>query len=159
MQRRFFTPLFTLVILILVSSTGTLPASAQTSGSLTTIGERFTEVEPNDSPAQATPIAPGVVRGSLFPANDWDYYSFSATAGDRLYALTMTSASASSSTDSVLELYGPDGTTLIEHDNDDGSFSSNASSIAGAVLPTTGTYYLRVRHNQATGQLFPYDLY
>ena len=67
-------------------------------------------------------------------------------AGDRVYAAVMTAFSAGSSTDSQLSLIGSDGTTVIEFDDDNGSLGALSSSIAGAVIPTTGTYYLKVNH-------------
>ncbi len=104
------------------------------------------EVEPNGTTATATPIASGniVVRAPLFPNGDVDFYSFTANAGDRIYAATMTSFSAGNSTDSQLTLLASDGTTVIEFDDDNGSFAGLSSSIAGAVIPTTGTYFLKV---------------
>ncbi|MDC8011441.1 beta strand repeat-containing protein [Tahibacter soli] len=59
----------------------------------------------------------------------------------------------------MLELYASDGTTILEGDEDDGSFGTLSSSIAGTTLATAGTYYLRVKHNSATAQLRPYHLY
>jgi subtilisin-like proprotein convertase family protein len=121
----------------------------------------FSEVEPNGTPADATAL-PGndtVAVGNVFPSGDLDYFSFSGNAGDRVYAATMTSFSASGSVDSYLTLFGTDGTTVIEFDNDDGSFGTTSSSIAGATLPASGTYYLQVRHNSATSQLRPYRLH
>lgn len=120
------------------------------------------EAEPNNTVATATPIGRSVkVRASsIFPNGDIDYYSFQATAGDRVYAGTMTSFSAGSSTDSVLTLYASDGTTVIEADNDNGSFAALSSSIAGATIPTTGTYYLRVNDFTAgTTSERPYELW
>ena len=54
------------------------------------------EVEPNGTTATATPLAGTnlVARAALFPNGDIDFYSFSATAGDRVYAAVMTSFSA-----------------------------------------------------------------
>ncbi len=121
----------------------------------------FSEVEPNGTPADATAL-PGndtVAVGNVFPSGDLDYFSFSGNAGDRVYAATMTSFSASGSVDSYLTLFGTDGTTVIEFDNDDGSFGTTSSSIAGATLPASGTYFLQVRHNSATSQLRPYRLH
>ncbi len=121
----------------------------------------FTESEPNDTPAQANALGtvPLVATGTIYPIGDSDYYAFQASAGDRLFAATQTSFSASASTDSVLELYFADGVTLVEADDNDGTFGSLSSSIAGANLPATGTYYLRVLHTSPTGQLRPYYLY
>jgi hypothetical protein len=50
------------------------------------------EVEPNGAIATATAIAgtSAVIEGNVFPNGDIDYYSFTAAAGDRIYAATMT---------------------------------------------------------------------
>jgi len=119
------------------------------------------EVEPNGTAATATPIAgtSAVIKANLVPNGDLDYYSFTAAAGDRVYAAVQTSFSASASTDSILELFASDGTTLLEGDEDDGSFGSLSSSIANVPIPTAGTYFLRVKHNSATVQLRPYYLH
>ena len=60
---------------------------------------------------------------------------------------------------SPFELLGTDGTTVLEADLNDGSFNASSSSIAGATLPATGTFFLRVRHNTATGTIRPYHLH
>ncbi len=119
------------------------------------------EVEPNGTSATATPIAGSSarVRGNIFANGDIDFYSFSGTAGDRVYIATMTQFSASASVDSFIDLIQPDGTTVLEADNDDGSFGTTSSSIAGRALTMSGTHFIRVRHNLATSQLRPYDLY
>ncbi|HWU52201.1 MAG TPA: proprotein convertase P-domain-containing protein, partial [Tahibacter sp.] len=104
------------------------------------------EVEPNGSAATASPLSGTnlVVRANLFPNGDIDFYSFQANAGDRVYAALMTAFSAGSSTDSQLTLLASDGATVVEFDDDNGSFAGLSSSIAGATIPTTGTYYLKV---------------
>ncbi len=129
----------------------------------TPLGQGYaTEVEPNGTTGTATPLAGSnlVVRATLFPNGDVDFYSFSATAGDRIYAATMTSFSAGSSTDSQLTLLASDGTTVIEFDDDNGSFAGLSSSIAGAIIPTTGTYFLKVNDFTAgTTSERPYELH
>jgi hypothetical protein len=109
-------------------------------------GQQLTsEIEPNNVYTQATPIASGTTtRGNLFPNGDVDYYAFTAQAGDHVYAATMTSFSAGSSTNSQLTVLASDGTTVIEFDNDNGTYAAQSSSIAGTVIPATGTYYLQV---------------
>ncbi|MBI4917029.1 MAG: pre-peptidase C-terminal domain-containing protein [Acidobacteria bacterium] len=127
-----------------------------------TTGQSFVEeVEPNDTSATATPAGGTdvVVRGYVYGNGDVDYYSFTAAAGDRVYAATQTSFSASASTDSVLTLLGTDGTTTIEEDDNDGTLGASSSTIAGATIPSAGTYFLRVRHFSATSQLRPYHLH
>jgi uncharacterized repeat protein (TIGR01451 family) len=120
------------------------------------------EVEPNGTTATASPLGGTnlVARGMLFPNGDVDFYSFTALAGDRVYAATMTSFSAGSSTDSQLTLLAPDGTTVIEFDDDNGTFAALSSTIAGAVIPTNGTYFLRVNDFTAgTTSERPYELH
>ena len=122
----------------------------------------FEEAEPNGTTGTATPLTGTdlVVRANLFPNGDIDFFSFSGTAGDRIYAATMTSFSAGNSTDSQLTLLDTDGTTVIEFDDDNGSFAGLSSSIAGAILPTTGTYFLKVNDFTAvTASERPYELY
>jgi uncharacterized repeat protein (TIGR01451 family) len=119
------------------------------------------EVEPNGDAATATPLGGSSARiqGHIVPNGDLDFYSFTAAAGDRVYAATMTSSSSNASVDSALTLFASDGTTALEVDADDGSFGATSSSIAGTVIPAAGTYYLRVQHAVATNQLRPYWLY
>jgi len=118
------------------------------------------EVEPNGTTATATPIVGTnvVIRANIFPAADVDFFSFTANAGDRVYAATMTSFSASG-TNGRLTLFASDGTTIIENDEDNGSFAANSPSIAGATIPTTGTYFLRNMDASATAFERPYELH
>lgn len=120
------------------------------------------EVEPNGTFGTASPVTGGnlVIRGNLFPNGDIDFYSFSATAGDRVYLAAMTSGSAGSSTDSQLTLLASDGSTTIEFDDDNGSFAGLSSSIAGATIPSTGTYFIRINDFTAgTTSERPYELH
>jgi subtilisin-like proprotein convertase family protein len=119
------------------------------------------EAEPNDGPGGASPIVSGQrIRAPLFPKGDVDFYRFSAKAGERVFAAVMTSGSAGDSTDSQLRLLGGDGGTVIEFDDDNGSFAALSSSIAGAAIPADGVYYLKVNDFTAgTTTERPYDLY
>jgi subtilisin-like proprotein convertase family protein len=122
------------------------------------------EAEPNAAFDSATPLAldaSGAARvvGNVFGSGDVDVYSFAASAGDRFSAATMTAGNASGSVDSRLELLDSDGVTVLELDNDDGTFGTTASVIAGRFLPADGTYYVRVTHPLVTGQLRPYHLW
>jgi hypothetical protein len=129
---------------------------------LTGVDSGTIETEPNGTPATAVPLSSNPVRvqGNLFPNGDIDVYSFSATAGSRVYAALMTSGSAGSSTDSQLTLIASDGATTIEFDDDNGSFAALSSSIAGATISTTGTYFLRVSDFTAgTTSERAYELY
>ena len=120
-----------------------------------------TEPEPNNSVATATVLTgPDVkITGNIVPSGDVDFYSFTAQAGDRVSAAVMTSWSSNGSVDSRLELLDSDGSTVLEIDNDDGSFGTTSSSIAGAPIAAAGTYYLRVTHAVAATQLRPYELW
>lgn len=124
---------------------------------------RADEVEPNGTSATATPLVltggAARIRGRVFPAADEDYYSFPAMTGDRVYAATQTLFDASASGDSTLTLFDTDGSTVIEEDLNDGTYNASSSTIAGAVIPADGTYFLRVKHNVPTGTIRPYDLY
>lgn len=119
------------------------------------------EVEPNHTPLTATALGPlpAVVQGDIYPNADVDYYAFTGVLGDRLYAATVTSASANNASDSELELLAADGVTVIEADSDNGALGALAGALAGVQLPANGAYYLRVRHFSPTGQLRPYRLY
>lgn len=135
------------------------------------------EVEPNNTPAQATPINLIVqqlssMTGAIDVENDVDYFSFSATPGAKLWAYVDTGGPRAplSRDNSLLTLYDSDGTSVIEEDDDDGLgtglngviLSSLASVIGGRTLPgspgANRTYYLRVK-SKTTDRLNPYTLY
>jgi uncharacterized repeat protein (TIGR01451 family) len=109
-----------------------------------------------------------VVRGALnSPSNKKDTYSFDAQAGDYIYAATMT-AIADDNVDSKLTLWrapvptaqGQNAAYVLEFDDNDGSFGPRSSSIAGARIPATGTYYLVVEATSPTLKTYhPYTLY
>jgi len=138
-------------------------AASIPSWALTSVSGPITmrEAEPNGDAASANPLggSSAVVLGTIYPNGDVDYFSFTAAAGDRVYAATQTSFSANGSSDSQLRVIASDGTTEIEFDDDNGSLGSLSSTISGATLPAAGTYYLRVNHYSATSQLRPYSLY
>ncbi|MBA3468221.1 MAG: peptidase, partial [Herpetosiphonaceae bacterium] len=118
------------------------------------------EREPNNTAATATLLSSGgVLEGSINPTADIDFFTFRADAGDRIYAATMTSFSPDDTSDSMIELRGPNGVTVLEMDEDDGTFGGLASSIAGTLIPTTGMYFLRVVHSTSSDQIRPYRLY
>lgn len=149
---------------------GAVPERASTPATRSTAAAPFIplgqgyggEVEPNGTSALATPLTGSnlVVRANLFPNGDVDFYSFTANAGDRVYAASMTSGSAGSSTDSQLTLLASDGTTIVEFDDDNGTFAGLSSSIAGATIPTAGTYYLKANDFTAgTTSERPYEVH
>lgn len=124
------------------------------------------EKESNNTAATAQPLTGRniKVKGTIQPGTDLDWFSFSADAGDRVYAAAQTAFSSGGSGltgDGTLEIFSTDGTTILETDNDDGSFAATAPSIAGLVLPAAGTYFIKMRHSSATptSEIDPYDLY
>lgn len=127
------------------------------------------ESKPNETPATAT-FLPSVDScatgsGSITP-NDVDYYSFSAPAGARVWALVDTSPSTAGNRDSLLTLFAPDGTTPLASDDDDGTGTNCdgtadnflSSAIAGEVLSAGGTYFLRVEGAFAGDPITSYRL-
>lgn len=130
------------------------------------------EKEPNNTFATAQTLAGTNVKvkgqikfvREITGDNDLDFYSFSANAGDRVYAATYTNQSQGGSGlagDTTIELLSTNGTTVLELDNDDGSFAATSSTIAGKTLTAAGTYFIKVRHTSAspTTEIQPYDLY
>ena len=118
------------------------------------------ETEPNGAFAQANPIGGDVVvRGNIFPNADQDVYSFQAPANSRVYAAVMGAFSANSSNDADLDILAPDGTTVLETDDFNGSLGSLSPAIAGTQLAFAGTYFAKVRHFSATNQQRPYDFH
>ncbi|HYH47766.1 MAG TPA: proprotein convertase P-domain-containing protein [Thermoanaerobaculia bacterium] len=115
----------------------------------------------NGTAATATPLGGtgAVFEGNVFPAADVDFYAFTAAAGDRIYAATSAPSSASGSKASVLDLLAPDGVTVLESEDDDSASPVSSASIAGFPIPSPGTYFLRIRHQLATGQVRPYRLF
>jgi len=117
------------------------------------------ETEPNGASSSATPVGTdSVVRANVYGNGDLDYYSFAGAAGDRVYAATMTGFS-SSSADTIIDLLGTDGMTLIESDDDNGVVGGFASSLAGVLLPGAGSFYLQTRGFSNTTQVRPYHLH
>ena len=112
------------------------------------------ELEPNNTFATANSLGvdpEGKIKGYNFsggppPAagTDEDWYSFTTTvANSKIYAATMTSGSGGGA-DTILAVIASDGSTVLELDDQDGTFGGSSSSIAGTLLVTPGTYYLRV---------------
>ena len=128
------------------------------------------ETEPNDTFGTADVLTgtEGKIRAGLYnglptPGTDTDFYSFTIAAPSKVYAAIVTSGNgngtAGGTGDSVLEVLGTDGSTVLELDDEDGSFSGSSSSIAGTTLAAAGTYYFRVTNFSTTTPIAPYDLY
>jgi hypothetical protein len=128
------------------------------------------ESEPNNTPAAATPLnlvsGCQAAAGAISPAGDVDYYSFPAAPGSKVWAGVDTGPSTTGR-DSILTLFAPDGTTVIETDDDDGVgndcgptiLSRQASAIAGRTLSAGGTYLLRVEAFGGASTISAYKLF
>ncbi len=114
------------------------------------------EAETNDTPATASRLAYGI-EGSLFPAEDVDFYAVGSFPADwRLFAMVIGDA-ANTPPDFNLRV-----TTLydtLEYDNDDNDlrFGQTSPNIAGTPLPG-GPAFISVTGNSQFG-LEPYQLY
>ncbi len=96
-------------------SATTTPAHTATPP-LPTPGPARDSFEPDDSPAQASPIEVGGVRQAhtLSPAGDRDYVAFQVAAGMRY---TVETGGLGTQCDTVLTLYDEDGTELAQDDD------------------------------------------
>jgi hypothetical protein len=121
----------------------------------------------NETCNSATPIANGITRASLSPYGDIDVYSFHGTSGQsvtaeifaqRLNIYEDTSTSRDVFIDSFLEILGSSCNQLTF--NDDITPGQQDSWIISFVLPSTGTYYLRVSDLRGDGRPdFIYELH
>lgn len=110
-------------------------------------------IENGNTATTAQPLAGdgGGVAGTIGAANDVDYYSVVVPANGNIWAQTSDGQGACA-LNTVLTLYGTDGTTVLGSDNDDGA--GNCSEIdpvrdAFAANLAAGTYYIAVRGNAA----------
>jgi hypothetical protein len=154
---RLAVPLITLLTFALPASGGTVPPIA--------------ESEPNDSSGAADGLPGGQCfvqgTGAISPVGDQDLWSFPGTAGASVWAFVDPQAS----TDPFLEILQPDGTTLIEQDDNDGIGNGGgpvvdvpppaplAPAVAGAALTSSGTHFARVTETGNNGIINPYRLF
>jgi hypothetical protein len=103
----------------------------------------YPEQEPNDTCGQAQQMACGdVVNPAYLDVNDLDWYSWNMNAGDQVTCGT-DAVYGGDNTDTYIELFAGDCTTLLAQDDDGGpGFYSLISNFAA---PYTGTYFLKVR--------------
>lgn len=98
-----------------------------------------------NSPATASAITVGsTINGSIETGGDQDWFKFQAVAGKK-YTI---STSLVGLADSVLAIYGPNGTTRLAY-NDDASASTRASKIVWTA-PISGTYYIKTNAYSVT---------
>jgi hypothetical protein len=100
--------------------------------------------EPNDTPAQATAIAYGQSRNAdICPGGDYDFYTFTGTAGDRV-VVDIDAMVNGSLLDSYVFLLESDGTSALAEHDDEIRYEVRDSHL-GYQLPHDGTYYIKVR--------------
>jgi len=137
---------------------------------LSAVGGEIAEVEPNDAPAQATPLAPGqfglgiITFSSVGPnfVPNVDVWRSSAAVGDLLFAYVDTQESTAFKESSLIILNN-DGATTLESDVADGpplGFVGGAV-VAGAVVTQPGNVYYVVNsfNNNVVTSVSPYRLY
>lgn len=103
--------------------------------------------EPDNNAAQAKAITPNRASQThnFHQAGDVDWIKFTATAGWRYTIATFHLGLVS---DTVLDLYGTNGATLLAT-NDNAGASGKASQITWTA-PSNGVYYIRVRDHAGT---------
>jgi len=99
-----------------------------------------------NSPLAASPIAigGGLLSACLETGGDMDYFFLQATAGRTYQILT---SHLDNGTDTVLYLLDADGLAILAVDDDGGT---NGGSRIEWAAPFDGTYFIMVRHAQAT---------
>jgi len=108
-------------------------------------GEPFTEKEPNNEFAQATPIALGQLYEANLTAGDTDYYSFTMEAGS-LYSLrSFDNETGGALSVELFDAIG--GATLMDESGWPDNYSGGNFKIANFIPPATGTYWLKVSGN------------
>ena len=116
--------------------------------------------EPNNIPDQATLINTGSsVDGAIQPKGDFDYFQFTASAGDRI-VIDIDARSIGSSLDSYLYLLDSDGISVLTQ-NDDEIYAVNTDSFIEFSVPRDGTYFIKLRawnNPRAGGSQYYYTL-
>jgi len=104
------------------------------------------EVEPNDTPFNATPFVMGKhLTGTISSGSDFDYFQFTGVAGQTI--ICQIDASSAPTLDASFRLFCSDATTRL-------AFSETGAGGSGLIvftLPTSGTYTLRVAPFSGTG--------
>lgn len=100
--------------------------------------------EPNGAAYEATAMSYGQsMTADICPAGDYDFYSFLASAGDRI-VIDIDAAVDGSLLDSYVTLLHSDGTTVLAENDDEASLELD-SKLGYSGLPHDGTYYIQVR--------------
>ncbi|HUW96259.1 MAG TPA: pre-peptidase C-terminal domain-containing protein [Anaerolineae bacterium] len=100
--------------------------------------------EPNNGWTEATSIAYGqTLNADICPGGDYDFYTFTGSAGDKV-VVDIDAKVDGSSLDSYVFLLDSNGTTVLA-EHDDEIRIEVQDSLLGYHLPHNGTYYIKVR--------------
>ncbi len=116
------------------------------------------EIEPNETPAGASPITTPLNGGQLLGPLDVDWFAVTGLTGDRVYAWANNGGRSNTTIDLDMGFYATDGVTLIEFDDEDADscsadatyedltyiYSTSSPVIAGAAMTADGTHFLNV---------------
>ncbi len=110
------------------------------------------ETEPNNTPATANAFAVGDTIHGLCTVGDFDYYKFTANAGQTGIFFVGT---IDPGLDASMRLFCSDGITQLAYSEP----GAGLSNLIQFTFPTTGTYYLRMRPFTGTGQYQIFTLF
>jgi len=103
--------------------------------------------EPNDDAANAKDIAYGQTSQQAYifgKPKDYDWFKFTAAAGDQIKASVLAAAQLGGPLDSYLYLIGPNGSSVLAQNDDRGTPRIDSDSEVTFTLANAGTYYLVV---------------
>jgi hypothetical protein len=100
------------------------------------------ESEPNNDYTTADAVSLGdAATGAIDPAGDWDWFVFSATAG-QIVELDIDAEEVGSDVDTYMYLYASDGETQLAYNDDWGEWYDSHIEYT---IETTGDYYVALR--------------
>jgi len=103
--------------------------------------------ESNDTMFQAKPIAFGdTVSALIDPRGDYDYFWFEVATGDTVH-FDVDAWVLGSELDAYITIYGPEGYSIMSSHDVEGF----DPEIFNFIVPSAGTYYIRVRGYGGTG--------
>lgn len=116
------------------------------------IRSKVVEAEPNNTVAQANTFAVGDSVSGELTVGDIDFYKFAATQGQ---TVTFFTGTIDPNLDASMRILCSDGTTLLAYSQP----GKGQPNLIEFTIPATGTYYLRMRQFQNSGQYTIYTFY
>ncbi|MCG8608111.1 hypothetical protein MJD09_24385, partial [bacterium] len=114
---------------------------------------KLDDLEPNDDLVNATPISYGeTLKGSIDPFGEFDFFTFSGSAGDTIQA-DVSALSIGSELDALITLIDAAGDTVMDHD--DRIIGIMQDPLLQAILPQTGNHFLAIDSWDRTGDNNP----